>query len=71
MKSKVSYKPLEISLIMKDKNKQDLKKDLKLSPGTVAKIGKNEYIALSVIHKICDYLDCTIQEVVEFVREES
>ncbi|MBX7000224.1 XRE family transcriptional regulator [Bacillus aerophilus] len=37
----------------------------------VAKLNKNEYVALSVIHKICEYLDCPIQEVVEFVKEDS
>ncbi|PCK17682.1 transcriptional regulator [Bacillus pumilus] len=71
MKSKLSYKPLKITLVLKDKTTADLKTDLGIAPATVAKLNKNEYVALTVIHKICDYLDCTIQEVVEFVREES
>jgi len=71
MNTKVSYKPLKISLVVRDKTTADLKNDLGIAPATVAKLNKNEYIALSVIHKICEYLDCPIQEVVEFVKEDS
>ncbi|MEC3664071.1 helix-turn-helix domain-containing protein [Bacillus subtilis] len=72
MKSlKLSYKPLKLTLIMKDKTNQDLKQDLNLAPGTMAKLNKDEYVALSVIHKICEYLECSIQEVVEFVEDDS
>lgn len=70
MKLKPSYKPLEITLIKKDKTKTDLKNDLKISPATLAKISKGENVALSVIMKICEYLDCRIEEVVEFVSAE-
>lgn len=70
MKLKPSYKPLEITLIKKDKTKTDLKNDLKISPATLAKISKGENVALSVIKKICEYLECRIEEVVEFVSAE-
>lgn len=66
---KLSYKPLKLTLIMKDKTNQDLKADLRLAPATLAKLNKDEYVALSVIHKICEYLECPIQEVVEFVED--
>ncbi|MFC0417719.1 helix-turn-helix domain-containing protein [Cytobacillus solani] len=64
---KPSYKPLEITLIKKDKTKTDLKRDLKISPATLAKMSKGENVALSVIMSICEYLDCPIEEVVEFI----
>ncbi|MEB1806586.1 MAG: helix-turn-helix domain-containing protein [Bacillaceae bacterium] len=67
---KASYKPLEITLIKKDKTKTDLKRDLGISPSTLAKMGKGENIALSLIIKICEYLDCKIEEVVELVEVE-
>ncbi|AMR49892.1 MULTISPECIES: helix-turn-helix domain-containing protein [Bacillus] len=67
---KLSYKPLKVTLILKDKTNLDLKQDLSLAPGTMAKLNKDEYVALSVIHKICEYLDCPIQEVVEFVEDD-
>lgn len=67
---KVSYRPLEILLAVKGKNRKYLKEELLISPGTLAKISKGEYISLSVLLKICDHFDCQIQDVVEFVRVE-
>lgn len=64
-----SYKPMEITLIKKDKTKNDLRNDLKISPSTLAKMSRGEYVALNLIAKICDYLDCKIEEVVEFVPD--
>ncbi|MCY7542526.1 helix-turn-helix transcriptional regulator [Bacillus safensis] len=68
---KISFKPMEITLIKRDKNREDLKRELGISGSTLAKMRRGEVVSLAVILKICDYLDCTIQEVVEFVREES
>lgn len=68
-KLKISYKPMEITLIKRDKTRSDLKKDLGISPSTLAKMSKGEVVALTVILKICEYLECPIQEVVEFVEE--
>ncbi len=69
MKLKASYKPLEITLIKRDKNKTDLKTDLKISPSTLAKMSKGENVALSVLIGICEYLDCKIEEVIELVED--
>jgi putative transcriptional regulator len=61
-----NYKPLEITLIKKDKTKNDLRNDLKISPTTIAKLAKNEFISLQVLANICEYLNCTIEDVVTF-----
>lgn len=65
---KASYKPLEITLIKKDKTKSDLKKDLKISPSTLAKMSKGENVALSVLISICEYLECNIEDVIELIE---
>ena len=65
---KISYEPLEILLIKEGKNRKYLQEELLIAPGTLAKIAKREYIALSVIERICDHFDVPIQDVVEFVR---
>ncbi|WP_371017407.1 helix-turn-helix domain-containing protein [Pseudalkalibacillus sp. JSM 102089] len=67
---KLSYKPLEITLIKNDKTKTDLRNEVKLSPTIIAKIAKGETISLSSIMKICEYLDCDVEDVVEFVKVE-
>ncbi|WP_407268893.1 helix-turn-helix domain-containing protein [Radiobacillus sp. PE A8.2] len=66
-KIRPSYKPFEKTLIDKDKIKQNLKDDLGISPSTLHKMKHNEYVALDVIALICEYLECEIQDIVEFV----
>lgn len=70
MKLRPSYKPMEITLIKKDKRKIDLRNDLDVSSATLAKMSKGEAVSLSVIIKICEYLECPIQDVVELVEVE-
>lgn len=65
---KVSYKPLEILLVKRGKNRKYLKEELLIAPGTISKIAKGEYIALSVIKRICEHFDVPIQDVVQFVK---
>ena len=40
-----------------------------ISSATLAKLGKNEMVSLSVIEKICDYLDCQPGDILENVKE--
>ncbi|MEK4349634.1 helix-turn-helix domain-containing protein [Paenibacillus sp. FSL R5-0475] len=71
MKLRPSYKPMEITLIRRDKTKTYLRNTLGLSPATIAKMSNGEFVALSVIARICEDLDCKIEEVVEFVEDTS
>jgi DNA-binding Xre family transcriptional regulator len=64
-----SYKPMEITLIKRDKTRNDLRNKLGISPSTLAKMSNREYVALDVIGLICEYLNCRIEEVVEFIED--
>ena len=64
----VSYEPLWITLVKRKMKKKDLY-DI-ASSATVARMGKNEYVALEVIDKICVALGCRIEEVVEILPDE-
>lgn len=70
MELKPSYKPMEITLIRKNKTRTDLKKDLNISPATLAKMSKGRNVALSVLISICEYLECEISDVIELVENE-
>jgi putative transcriptional regulator len=70
MKLKPSYKAMEITLIKRDKNRTYLREALEISPSTLAKMSKGEFVAMSVIAKICEALECRIEEVVEFIPDE-
>lgn len=67
---KISYKKLWMLLIQKDITKVRLKRDLGLAAGTMSKLNKGEDVALSVLLRICDYLDCDIGDICEAVRAE-
>ena len=41
-----------------------------ISSATLAKLGKNEMVSLSVKEKICDYLDCQPGDILENVKKE-
>ena len=65
---KISYKKLWVQLIEKDITKKQLREDLKLATGTMAKLNSGEEVALSVLLRICDYLNCDICDICEAVK---
>lgn len=64
----ISYKKLWILLIEKDISPATLRKDLNIATGTMTKLRKNEEVAMSVLLRICNYLDCDIGNICEAVR---
>lgn len=67
---KISYKKLWMLLIQRDITKVRMKRDLGLAAGTMSKLNKGEDVALSVLLRICDYLDCDIGDICQAVRTE-
>ena len=65
---KISYKKLWMLLIQRDITKVRMKRDLGLAAGTMSKLNKGEDVALSVLLRICDYLNCDIGDICEAVR---
>ena len=66
---RISYKKLWVLLIEKDITKPQLRKDLCLATGTMSKLNKGEQVALSVLLRICEYLNCDIGDICEGVKE--
>lgn len=66
---RICYKKLWMLLIQRDIRKVTLRKDLGIAAGTMSKLNKGEEVALSVLLRICDYLDCDIGDICEAVRE--
>jgi DNA-binding Xre family transcriptional regulator len=67
---KISYKKLWILLVEKDISQATLRKDLNIASGTMTKMRRNEEVALSVLLRICEYLDCNIGDICEAVKTE-
>ena len=64
----VRYKKLWIRLIEKDISPVVLRRDLNIATGTMTKLGKNEEVALSVLLRICEYLDCNIGDICDAIK---
>ena len=62
---KVDYNGLWKKLREKKLKKQNLVDDLKLSSATVAKMGKGDPISFKVMDKLCEFLDCDINEIIK------
>ena len=67
---RISYKKLWVLLIQEDISKATLRKDVGLSTGTMSKLNKGEEVALTVLMRLCDYLDCDIGDICEVLRDE-
>jgi len=67
---KINYKKLWILLIEKGISPATMRKDLTIATGTMTKLHKNEEVALSVLLRICEYLDCNIGDICDAVKEE-
>ena len=64
----ISYKKLWILLIEKDITRAQMHRDLKIATGTMSKLNKGEEVALSVLLRICEYLDCDIGDICSVVK---
>lgn len=65
----VSYIRLWKLLLDRRMKKTDLKIIAGLSNNTVAKLSKDEYISMESLERICNGLNCSIEDVVEFIKE--
>lgn len=66
---RISYKKLWILLIEKEITAATFRKDLNIATGTMTKLRKNEEVALSVLLRICNYLNCNIGDICDAVKE--
>lgn len=63
----VSFKKLFKLLIDRDMKKKDLRKIAGLSPATVTKLAKDEYVSLEVLAKVCAALEVDFGDIMDFV----
>lgn len=62
---RISYKPLWKMLLDRDMTKKDLREQSGISTTSLAKLGKGENITTDVLLKICEALNCNINEIME------
>lgn len=66
----VNYKKLWILLIERHITKAKFRKSANLSPATLTKLNKNEYVSMEILTRICSVLKCNIGDIVEVEFQE-
>lgn len=61
----ISYKKLFKMLIDRNLKKTEFAANAGISQNTLAKMGKGQYISMEMLVRICTYLDCTFDDIVE------
>ena len=64
------YKKLWKLLIDKKMKRSELKDAAGISFNVLAKMGKNEFVSMESLYKICMALDCGVDEIMEFTNHE-
>ena len=63
---KISYNKLWKLLIDKGMNRTQLREQTGITTNILAQLGKNGSVQLEVLAKICEVLDCKIDDIVDF-----
>ena len=65
-----SYDPLWKLLIDKKIKRTQLISLIGMQSQTIANMGKNLPVSMDTLEKLCAYLDCRIEDIVEYIPEE-
>ena len=65
---RISYNKLWKLLVDKNMKKSDLKEKAGISSASHAKLGKGDNITTDVLLRICEAMDCRIEDILETVR---
>lgn len=67
LKTRFSFNPLWKLLIDRNLKKRQLQEMSDVSPASIAKMGRNENVTIEVLLRICEALDCNIEDIMERV----
>lgn len=65
----ISYNKLFDILDQRNINKTELQKNIKISSATLAKLSKNENVAMKVVEDICNFLNCQPGDIITMENE--
>lgn len=67
---RISYNKLWKMLIDKGMKKSDLKESAGISSASIAKLGKGENITTDILIKICEAMNCHLEDIMETIQDE-
>ncbi|WP_288336066.1 helix-turn-helix transcriptional regulator [uncultured Varibaculum sp.] len=59
----ITFKPLWKLLIDRDMTREDLRHQTRLSPATIAKLGRDGNVTTDVLARICTALECDVADI--------
>lgn len=65
-----TFKPLWKKLIDLEMTREDFRKQIGISSSTLARMRKDEYIAMKIVSDICGTFGLTLGEIMEYVPDE-
>ena len=68
---RISYRPLWVILAQRNMSKKEMREISGISTASLAKLGKGENLTTDVLLKICEALNCNINEIIETVPDET
>ncbi len=66
----VRYNKLFKLLIDKEMTNAELAENAGFSANIITRLKRNGYVSLESIEKICNVLDCGVDEILEFIKED-
>ena len=67
----ISYNPLWRTLKERKMRKEDLRLSAGLTTNMIANMGKGKHISMETLLRICESLECGIDDVIELVDEKA
>ena len=67
---RISYNKLWKMLIDKNMKKSDLREKAGISSASLAKLGKGDNITTDVLLRICEVMECRIEDILKTVRDQ-
>lgn len=64
-----SYNRLWINLVNRDMKKTDLLKVAGITSSALARMGKKQTVTMDALGKICQALNCRLEDIVEYIPE--
>ena len=66
----VTYKKLFHLLIEKDMTASQLQKQANFSANIITRLKRNGYVSLDTIESICNVVDCGVDDILDFIKDE-
>lgn len=67
----ITHKPFYVTIAKKGITATQVRLALGLSTATLAKIAKNEPLAMSVYLRMCRYLDCDLSDIIAIIKDDT